>query len=804
MGMLGHRLLIGPGGSGATFRLNEWRAEVPASVTVVEVRGDPVVPTAPDIVGRIERAAGNGELIVAHDVQWLDDQLVTALVRATEVADVWCSRRPWPVTALVRALDERLTDAHRAERLAPLTADELAPIVAHRAGRAASSDAVDALHRATGGFVALACDALDAGWAPSGGGGEAEPLPIDLRDRVLRRVGRAGDGVLELLRVMVVDPDVDATIADRFVVETRPRSSTGAAVRAATAGGLLDGAGRVVPLVAHALRDDLTDAERAEVHERLAGALATVDRERSVRHTAAAASARPVAGERATDLLEAARRLMMHDAEGASELLARARDAGVDDAHVDLAEVELHLRSGRIDALSALARLDGVQQPELMPMLPLLAAAVATRNGRWDLALLERLVELADDHPQAATMARLVAALLGESGATESVSRADLLAPAVVAALEMALAGDRAGALRRAVEAADDELVTGGDPLDGMAATVIAALLALHLGELSIAGELVERSLELGRPAGEQSALRPLHEYLASRRGSVVTGERSLDTAGSAWARDELLAAASTAAVARRCADPVGLREAWALADSVLVRAHGSWLLLEPLAEVVLLGARLGRTDRIAPIIAALVSQVASCAAPGSPLDAAAAWMQLHLALNRNDLDAARVCVQRLAADEPAPAHMRARASAAVVWLDLALGEVDEARVIEAVDGLCDVEERWEAARLAGQAALDASDPQSTRRLLERARAAAPDAASPTGDLTDGLVQLGLSEREAEVARLVAAGRTHKEVGAQLYISAKTVEHHVAKIRQKLGAASRAELVAIVRSVDPH
>ena len=65
--------------------------------------------------------------------------------------------------------------------------------------------------------------------------------------------------------------------------------------------------------------------------------------------------------------------------------------------------------------------------------------------------------------------------------------------------------------------------------------------------------------------------------------------------------------------------------------------------------------------------------------------------------------------------------------------------------------------------------------------------------------LADALVALGLSDREAEVALMVVEGRTHKEIGAQLFISPKTVEHHVAKIRQKLGATSRAELVATIR-----
>lgn len=57
----------------------------------------------------------------------------------------------------------------------------------------------------------------------------------------------------------------------------------------------------------------------------------------------------------------------------------------------------------------------------------------------------------------------------------------------------------------------------------------------------------------------------------------------------------------------------------------------------------------------------------------------------------------------------------------------------------------------------------------------------------------------GLSEREVEVARLVLNGLTHKAIGATLYISPKTVEHHVAHIRQKLGATNRAEFLAALR-----
>jgi len=52
-----------------------------------------------------------------------------------------------------------------------------------------------------------------------------------------------------------------------------------------------------------------------------------------------------------------------------------------------------------------------------------------------------------------------------------------------------------------------------------------------------------------------------------------------------------------------------------------------------------------------------------------------------------------------------------------------------------------------------------------------------------------------LSDREAEVLRLIALGHTNAEVGEQLFLSVRTVETHRAHIQQKLGRSTRAELV---------
>ena len=56
-----------------------------------------------------------------------------------------------------------------------------------------------------------------------------------------------------------------------------------------------------------------------------------------------------------------------------------------------------------------------------------------------------------------------------------------------------------------------------------------------------------------------------------------------------------------------------------------------------------------------------------------------------------------------------------------------------------------------------------------------------------------------LTERELEVLRLTAKGYTNKAIGVELSISDRTVQGHLAKIYDKLGAASRTE--AVMRAV---
>jgi DNA-binding NarL/FixJ family response regulator len=62
-------------------------------------------------------------------------------------------------------------------------------------------------------------------------------------------------------------------------------------------------------------------------------------------------------------------------------------------------------------------------------------------------------------------------------------------------------------------------------------------------------------------------------------------------------------------------------------------------------------------------------------------------------------------------------------------------------------------------------------------------------------DLAPGRHLADLTEREAQVVRLIAWGHSNKEIAAQLDLSVKTIEAHKANAMKKLGINSRIEIV---------
>ncbi|MDX8141969.1 LuxR C-terminal-related transcriptional regulator [Lentzea sp. BCCO 10_0061] len=74
---------------------------------------------------------------------------------------------------------------------------------------------------------------------------------------------------------------------------------------------------------------------------------------------------------------------------------------------------------------------------------------------------------------------------------------------------------------------------------------------------------------------------------------------------------------------------------------------------------------------------------------------------------------------------------------------------------------------------------------------VERARAELRAAGDSTSEPRD---HPGLTPQQAQIARLVAEGATNREVAARLFLSHRTVEHHLRNIFARLGVRSRVEL----------
>jgi DNA-binding NarL/FixJ family response regulator len=91
---------------------------------------------------------------------------------------------------------------------------------------------------------------------------------------------------------------------------------------------------------------------------------------------------------------------------------------------------------------------------------------------------------------------------------------------------------------------------------------------------------------------------------------------------------------------------------------------------------------------------------------------------------------------------------------------------------------------------------------------VEEARAAADliRSSPPHGERRTTSAPVRLTPREVEVLRLLAHGHTDREIADALYLSPRTVHHHVATVLAKLGVGSRTAAVAAAQTAGllPH
>jgi DNA-binding CsgD family transcriptional regulator len=358
----------------------------------------------------------------------------------------------------------------------------------------------------------------------------------------------------------------------------------------------------------------------------------------------------------------------------------------------------------------------------------------------------------------------------------------------------------------------------------------LAALVAVHCGEHDVAQSVLERAVRV-RLGGPGAAIRHrlLLGWIALSRGAFPAARAALAAASPPGThlepRDELLAAALEVALARRTGDLASLMPAWGRAREAIVRHPVDLFVLQQLGELSIAATRLRESSWVRPHLdeaAQLLARLGDPALWAAPLH----WSALQAAIITESREAAQRHAVALKAAAPGSRYAAAMATAAPHWVRLLDSEVDPAAVEAAARGLHAVGMSWEGGKLAGQAAIRTRDRKAMSALLGCARAlqssgpavrpgpdgdpdtgpagpavalpaVEPDAGVDSGDDGDG----PLSGREREVAALVLEGLTYKQIGERLFISAKTVEHHVARMRQRLGSGSRGELFAHLRQI---
>jgi DNA-binding CsgD family transcriptional regulator len=368
--------------------------------------------------------------------------------------------------------------------------------------------------------------------------------------------------------------------------------------------------------------------------------------------------------------------------------------------------------------------------------------------------------------------------------------------------------------------------ITSDQPAQGVTPDTPAALVtlaALHGGDPVRARSVIARAVRTDG-GGDSAFVAHRHRLLLGwvrmqdgqlpAAASDVTAASDATSIGGAslHRRDALWAAALQTAIARRGGDSGGVQKHWYAAMEVLAEYSMDLFALLPLGELWIAAARLRQVDRLQHTLDEAFALLASLGDPvlwSVPLH----WAGVHAGILANSPEAVAPHGQALTAAAAHSALARALAHAGRTWLRVLANQVDVDDVTAAARSLSQFGLTWDATRLAGQAALQTPDGRVSGAMLQLARdlkqtVAVDDAVAPAGLPAASTepraaparsASSRLSDREREVAELLLLGMPYRDIGSQLFISAKTVEHHVARIRRRLGAESRSEMLSMLR-----
>ncbi|MEV7826466.1 helix-turn-helix transcriptional regulator [Microbacterium enclense] len=744
-----------------------------------------------------------GSVIVVDDAHLLDDATLSALTERLRAgtATVILSTRPDPESATLRAL---VDDIERHQPPALLGHVSMADVAAHLDGDAteAARACIARLLEATGGLAWLTAEALMLhGETLCDGRCDHDEIAQSLYDLVSHRI----DSLDPSLRLAVEALCLDESSALDV--------SAGPACAAGYDAGLLQRGGRTVPLVRDAVRARLTADRLLELY--------------SARLVRDAASVQALLGgatdERvASALLADGDRELPRDPAKAAELYEAADRAGAAPRSLALRRSRAAWALGDVDAAGSFVdRLlagDDAPGDEALDM----AAAVWAMRGDMDLGARVYAGGMPTT-PESRAKWLIAAAGAGHAdpadapapAATRTIPTAhgvslELLSRGLRATLD---SDDRHG-LQDLVRASEMYTASGSDaPLPELPA-VIAALVALHLGEAAVAQRVLDAAVA-GHQGGAWAAPRLLlwRAWVAMQREHHAEAEKALRAATSGRAlavRDRLIADAVELALVRRNGQPSELAPVWQRAQDSLLRVQVDLFTLIPLGEFAVAAARVGEFGAVRSQLAQaerILSGLGQPALWATSLQ----WSGLHASILLGSPEELTVHARALrSAAERSPLAARL-ARAGRVWTDVLTGAVDANAIEEAAEGLAACGFAWDGARLASHGASKSTDRRVIARLLACARQLHPRervetpaaAGADTGPIplppraaeSTGV----LSDREREVAALVLQGKTYAEIGETIFISPRTAEHHIARIRRRLGATSRSDLMARLR-----
>jgi DNA-binding NarL/FixJ family response regulator len=842
--------VVGPGSTGKSVLLDAVAREYQKAGATV-IRGGSSAELSIDTLDP-------GEPVLVDDAHRLDSATLEGLRSLTEgnATRLIVAYRPWPRSRELSALGACLARRRSPVILGHLDRNAVGARIAARVGCTPPDSLIDLVLEQSGGLpslVGLVTQALqDTGrFDPRRPDQFRRPERVNvspgLAERLRYQLEALDPAIYRLLQAMAVgaalDPDVLAQLLD---VDPAGLNDT---VQATLATGLLTEAGELITFVRNIVLRLMPMLHCREMQQRLANI--QLDRGGSVLAAGRQLLGTGASGSRVAAVLERAGDEALRESPAlAAQLFTGAFEAGTSSKALAARHAQATALAGDLDQALRLA--DQVISDPVAPDRELgiqVAAAVLAHRG-----LAARSAELYCSLPAGAAGSALLAvpALIGtgklaqahavlDAADAGSHGSASLLAGAAVLMAQGILTtvtGTSTTALSQLARAALLLEPAGETVLLPDTPAALTAVVALQCGELTVADSTLRNAVAAklgGRPAHPRHML--LHGWVAMTRGRLEAARRSLDWADRQTTplepRDEVIAAALAVSVARRENDSAAVASAWWRARCALVRYPIDLYVLQPLGELAIAAARLGEREWITPHLKEaenLLDKLSNPALWAVPLH----WCELHAAIVAQQLpDAQRHAAALIDAASSSP-YAAALATAAGSWLAVLSSEIDPDTVQTAAQDLHGVGLVWEAAQLAGQAAARTADRRAMTALLNcartlhgnipsgpssspasavldtgqmevvhaRAEAVHPVAAGAAGAAGNGSLEARsvLSERELEVGQLILDGLTHKQIGERLYISAKTVEHHMARIRQRLGVGNRNELFDSLRS----